>query len=437
VRLWADNNNDGTPDTRLITTTTTSDGSYQFTNVDANLHYIVQFVPPSGRSFTLKDAPGSTESTDSDANPNGYTDVFTVAPTQNAAIGAGLLPIPFDLALSKMLAPGQSAFVELGDNVTFRLQVTNLSAVTAANIEVVDYIPAGLTLNDNRWDLIGSSKADYVIPGPLAAGATTSIDIVMTVGTVMSNLRSLTGSCPQCGTVVNTAEIVSAEDVNGNVRDDVNLTNNQSQATIQVGVPALTLKLATTTATAQPGVPLTYQMIYSNTNEYVAKNVVLKTTVPQYTTFVAASSTPGWSCTAATAGSTCTYTVGTVAPNTPASTPIAFTVVLNNPLDASALLIYNQSILAYGTPALTAWTTTLATTIQRTRSASTSDSVESPAAQPNQIYLPLIQQETPQARALFHKPALRTAKPPLMTFVETAQVLWSIYHEGGASRENK
>ncbi|MFN8487771.1 MAG: SdrD B-like domain-containing protein [Caldilineaceae bacterium] len=429
VRLWADNNNDGAPDTQLLTTTTTNDGAYQFTNVDANLHYIVQFAPPTGRSFTLKDAPGSTESTDSDANPNGFTDGFTVAPGQNAEIGAGLLPVPLDLALNKTLATGQSALVELGDNVTFRLQVTNRSAITATNIELVDYIPAGLVLNDNRWSSISSTKAEYVIPGPLAPGGTTSIDIVMTVGTVMSNLRSANGSCVQCGTVVNTAEIVSAEDGNGNVRDDVDLTNNQSQATIQVGVPALTLKLTTTTATAQPGALLTYQMVYSNTNAYVAKNVVLKTTVPQYTTFVAASSAPGWSCTAVTAGATCTYTVGTVAPNTPASTPIAFTVMLDNPLDASALLIYNQSILTYGAPPLTAWTTTLATTIQRTRSA---NAVEAPATQPHQLYLPLIEQVTPQARALFQKSAPSAAQSPLLTFVETAQALWTIYHGGGA-----
>lgn len=74
VKLWVDSNNDGVADTQLLTTTTTTNGAYQFTQLDANLKYIVQFVPPTGRVFTLKDAAGSTESTDSDANATGYTD---------------------------------------------------------------------------------------------------------------------------------------------------------------------------------------------------------------------------------------------------------------------------------------------------------------------------------------------------------------------------
>jgi uncharacterized repeat protein (TIGR01451 family) len=307
--------------------------------------------------------------------------------------------------------------------------VTTHSTITATNIALVDYIPDGLVLNDNRWMPIGSSKADYVIPGPLAPGATVSIDIVMTVGTVLS-ARSASSSCVQCGTLVNTAEIVSAEDEYGNVRDDLDLTNDQSQVAIQVGVPALMLKL-TTTATAQPGVPLTYQMVYSNTNAYVAKNVILKTTVPQYTTFVAASSAPGWSCAATTAGSACTYPIRTVAPNTPASIPITFTVMVDNPLDASALLIYDQGVLTYGTPPLTAWTTTLTTAVQRARAMSAGDM---PVTQPHQLYLPLVQQATatPQARSLFQKQALSTPKSPLLTFIQVVQALLDSYRENAA-----
>ena len=53
----------------------------------------MQFVPPSGRDFTTKNATGSTESNDSDANANGYTDVVIVPPGQNGEVGAGLMPL--------------------------------------------------------------------------------------------------------------------------------------------------------------------------------------------------------------------------------------------------------------------------------------------------------------------------------------------------------
>jgi len=93
VKLWVDGNNDNVADTQIMTATTNADGSYQFADLDASMRYIVQFVPPTGRGFTLRKAAGSNDSNDSDANLNGYTDGMIVPPSQNAAIGAGLAPI--------------------------------------------------------------------------------------------------------------------------------------------------------------------------------------------------------------------------------------------------------------------------------------------------------------------------------------------------------
>ncbi|TAG72155.1 MAG: DUF11 domain-containing protein, partial [Runella slithyformis] len=57
----------------------------------------------------------------------------------------------FDLALRKTLASGQSATVAPGSTVNFTITVFNQSSVDATNIQVSDYIPAGLTLNDANW----------------------------------------------------------------------------------------------------------------------------------------------------------------------------------------------------------------------------------------------------------------------------------------------
>ncbi|MCP9746120.1 hypothetical protein, partial [Lacihabitans sp. CS3-21] len=56
----------------------------------------------------------------------------------------------FDLALIKQQkTPG--TIYKPGDNVTFVITVSNQGTVTAKNVQVSDYIPTGLTLNDAQW----------------------------------------------------------------------------------------------------------------------------------------------------------------------------------------------------------------------------------------------------------------------------------------------
>lgn len=56
----------------------------------------------------------------------------------------------FDLALRKVISPNQQLPVSEGSDITFTITVFNQGAVDAYNIEVVDYIPTELTLNDNQ-----------------------------------------------------------------------------------------------------------------------------------------------------------------------------------------------------------------------------------------------------------------------------------------------
>lgn len=46
-----------------------------------------------------------------------------------------------------------------GDDVVFRIEVFNQGNVDATNIEITDYIPAGLILNDNAWSQAGASSS--------------------------------------------------------------------------------------------------------------------------------------------------------------------------------------------------------------------------------------------------------------------------------------
>ncbi|WP_293682487.1 SdrD B-like domain-containing protein, partial [Spirosoma sp. 48-14] len=108
-------------------------------------------------------------------------------------------PAPvFDLALKKTLAAGQSANVTPGSSVTFTVTVYNQGNVDATNVQVTDYIPTGLTLNDGNWTASGSLATLNSVIASLPAGQSTTRNIVFTVGSGVT------------GSLTNTAEISSA-----------------------------------------------------------------------------------------------------------------------------------------------------------------------------------------------------------------------------------
>ncbi|HMR90622.1 MAG TPA: hypothetical protein PKD51_20820, partial [Saprospiraceae bacterium] len=125
----------------------------------------------------------------------------------------------FDLALTKKLAPGQSAQVAAGDVVVFRIEVFNQGTFSADNIQVVDYIPTCFTLFDSDWVSTNGNRAIKTLSvangglsAPLASGQSVTVDI---------NLKVL--SCT-AGDYFNWSEIGAATDDGGNIWPDVDST---------------------------------------------------------------------------------------------------------------------------------------------------------------------------------------------------------------------
>jgi uncharacterized repeat protein (TIGR01451 family) len=105
----------------------------------------------------------------------------------------------FDLALRKILHPNSKSVVAPGEPVFFLITVINQGNVTATNIQVTDYIPAGLILNDPNWTTPVGGKTSMVTPIPsLDPGMPFQILINFTAGTFN-------------GVVTNFAEISSAD----------------------------------------------------------------------------------------------------------------------------------------------------------------------------------------------------------------------------------
>ncbi|MBK9565291.1 MAG: DUF11 domain-containing protein [Saprospiraceae bacterium] len=114
----------------------------------------------------------------------------------------------FDLALRKVLTT--TAPYNWGQALTFNVEVHNQGNVTATNVLVSDYIPAGYTFAANNGWTGGPSVATRTIAGPMAPGASVTIPIVLTLqqngagGTAWDNY----------------AEITAAQDDRSNNRND-------------------------------------------------------------------------------------------------------------------------------------------------------------------------------------------------------------------------
>ena len=105
----------------------------------------------------------------------------------------------FDLALLKTIAtPGP---FELGDTVTFDIDVFNQGSVDAFSIELTDFVPAGLILTDADWTLNGSTATLNNPIASLAAGLSTTVQIDFVISPAFTGTE-----------IINVAEISGADD---------------------------------------------------------------------------------------------------------------------------------------------------------------------------------------------------------------------------------
>ena len=136
---------ENTSGTVLETTTTNSNGLYDFTNVTPGT-YQVQFVAPSGYTFS----PQTSITNDLGSAPNqqtGITQAITLTSGEHATnIDAGLVPLsstgtttPPGPSISVLKVPGSMVVNDCGQ-VTYTIDVTNTGNSDLYNIQVTDNI---------------------------------------------------------------------------------------------------------------------------------------------------------------------------------------------------------------------------------------------------------------------------------------------------------
>ncbi|MFV0254185.1 MAG: SdrD B-like domain-containing protein [Beutenbergiaceae bacterium] len=241
VELFTDEDGDGNPDDRngdgvidsddaVDSTVTDDDGLYLFSGLVPG-EYIVA-IPGSnwaeGGPLTGLLSSGPTEldpNDDVDQNDNGWDNgqgmvvsgpvtIGDLEPIQepgpdndanadpfsNLTVDFGFYLANFDLALRKRLSAGQPDVVEIGDLVTWDIEVFNQGDVTATGIQLVDYLPLEMELADSDW-----------AAGPNRTATIELTDVVLEPG--QSTVVQITTRVLGGGDIDNYAEISQATPV--------------------------------------------------------------------------------------------------------------------------------------------------------------------------------------------------------------------------------
>ena len=224
-RVWHDRNADGVQDgdepgitgvTATLsgagngTSDTAADGFYPvFGNLAAG-SYTVTAACPAGFFATT---PGSVD--------------VALAAGQNF-VDADFGCSNIDLALTKSVSQPE---VDVGAQVTFTITVTNEGLAGATGVTVSDALPSGLTyVSDNGNASFDPGTLTWTI-GSLAAGASTSLDFVVTVDEV--------------GTFTNVAQVATANepDVDSTPGNNVPAEDDQDDASVAATAVAATCTL--------------------------------------------------------------------------------------------------------------------------------------------------------------------------------------------------
>ena len=134
----------------------------------------------------------------------------------------------FDLALINTLNAGTPGSFEPGSTVTFDMTVTNQGTVDAYDIEVTNYIPAGLTLADSDWTIVGgnamlSNEIPFLAPGEDAMVSITYVIDEDFQGNTITDWAEISFATDTDGSATNTTDIDSqADGVNFNQTGETN-----------------------------------------------------------------------------------------------------------------------------------------------------------------------------------------------------------------------
>jgi uncharacterized repeat protein (TIGR01451 family) len=249
-----------------------------------------------------------------------------------------------------------------GGNPNPSVNVTKTAAGTGAPGSVLVYT---LSVTDTSGLGIGGAQLTDTVPDQTAFDAAASSAGWFCPASTPGSLCTLPlGNVPPGGTVTRFFAVTIASPLPAGFTVVANtacarqgpslILGCASTTTPTAGAPVLKLAKRLQSGTGTPGATLVYQLTVANTGNQDSPPVTVGEAVPDNTSFSAAASAPGWTCTGTGTGSTCTHPIGGVPAG--ASTSTLFAVVIANPLPAGVTAVTNTACVV-GTQACGSLTT--------------------------------------------------------------------------------
>lgn len=220
-----------------------------------------------------------------------------------------------------------------GSLVSYTLNLRNIGTLSASSVTLRETVPANTT-----FDAAASSPGWVCSPGPAAGSVCSLLEGTLTVGASVSRTFAVRVDTP-AGTslLTNTATVTTTG-------QDSDPSNNTASDTTPVdpGTPDLALTKTLSSGSGVPGSVNVYTLTVRNAGVAPAAAVEISETIPPFTRFDAAASSPGWTCSpSGNPGSTCTLAVGSLAPG--ASQSATFGLRIDSALPANASSVTNTA----------------------------------------------------------------------------------------------
>ncbi len=193
--------------------------------------------------------------------------------------GVTITPMTADLSLTKSL---DNAAPDVGQNVTFTVDVRNDGPSPATGVVVTDLLPAGISFVSSSPSQGGYDAATGVWDlGALASAGTATLQIV--------------GRIENAGAKTNTAQITSADQFDPDSTPNNNVPAEDDQAAVTLTPPIIDLSLAKTIDQPRPnfGDTIRYTLSVANAGPSPASGVVVGDDLPAGLTFVASTPSVG------------------------------------------------------------------------------------------------------------------------------------------------
>jgi uncharacterized repeat protein (TIGR01451 family) len=212
-----------------------------------------------------------------------------------------------------------------GSTILYQISATDTSGLGLGGAQMTDEIPANTVFDagasDPAWACAGTTAGSLCrlqIGNIDRNGTVTRFFAVDIVSPLPRGVASVTNTaCVRSGgsTVVGCGSVT----------------------TPTAGAPHLQMTKTLASGTGTPGATLVYNLAVSNTGNQDAGTVTLEETVPANTTFAAGPSSPGWSCSGTSAGSTCTLNLTSLAAGSSASATFAVTIAPTLPAGTTSI----------------------------------------------------------------------------------------------------